>query len=206
MDSTVYNSAARRMAAEPPLRSPRLVTSQPRVTGQVRNASEAFEVHFTLVWRTLRRLGVRKDLLDDATQDVFLVVHRRWQAFEGRSQLKTWLLGIALRVASDYRRKQRRIQERFIPESEPVAIEHQDPERVYASRQAGQLLYQALDALKPQDREVLVLVDLEQSPVAEAAEALNVNVNTAYSRLRVARQKFEASLERQRKRESGGRK
>jgi len=43
-------------------------------------------------------------------------------------------------------------------------------------------------------RAIFVLVELEQMTVREAAEALGINFNTAYSRLRVARAAFEAAV------------
>src|SRR5262245_56928203 len=63
---------------------------------------------FAFVWRSLRALGVRPDLLDDAAQDAFLVVHRRLGEFEGRSTLRTWLFSIVEHVAFNYRRAVRR--------------------------------------------------------------------------------------------------
>ncbi len=56
------------------------------------------------MWRNLHRLGVPSLVLDEAVQDVFLVVHRRRDEFAGRSSLRTWIFGIVLRVAKDYRR------------------------------------------------------------------------------------------------------
>ena len=201
MSSAVQDSIAGRLTATRSEESRTATRDSSRVScTESLSVSEVFEEHFSLVWRTLRRLGVRADSLDDATQDVFLVVHRRWQDFEGRSQLRTWLLGITLKVASDFRKKQRRQTQQFVTEAEPMAVDHQTPERLYASRQAGELMYRVLDSLRPIERDILVLVDLEQTPVADAALALGVNVNTAYSRLRVARQKFEISLQRQQKR------
>ncbi|MER2562727.1 MAG: sigma-70 family RNA polymerase sigma factor [Myxococcaceae bacterium] len=47
-----------------------------------------------LVWRTLKRLGVREADLEDVAQEVFVVVHRRLPEFEGRSSIDTWLYGI----------------------------------------------------------------------------------------------------------------
>ena len=64
-----------------------------------------YEEHFAFVWRSMRRLGVPDRLLDDAAQDVFIVVHRRLGEFEGRSTLKSWLFAIARRVAHDHRRR-----------------------------------------------------------------------------------------------------
>ncbi len=64
----------------------------------------AYEEHFTFVWRCLRSLGVPHAQLDDAAQDVFLVVHRRLDSFEGSSSFRTWLFGIVRHVAFNQRR------------------------------------------------------------------------------------------------------
>src|SRR4029078_8518944 len=63
---------------------------------------------FEFVWRSLRRLGVRPEELDDAAQDVFIVSLRRRSEFRGQSSQRTWMFGIANNVAHEYRRKQRR--------------------------------------------------------------------------------------------------
>lgn len=63
---------------------------------------------FAFVWRSMRRLGVAPEAVPDAVQDVFVVVHRRLESFDESSTLKTWLFGIVLRVARDYRRTARR--------------------------------------------------------------------------------------------------
>ena len=52
---------------------------------------ETYDEYFDFVWVSLRRLGVAPAQLDDAAQDVFVVVHRRLHEFEFRSELKTWL-------------------------------------------------------------------------------------------------------------------
>src|SRR5262245_53713077 len=65
---------------------------------------EVYEEQFRFVWRSLRRLGVRESDVADAVQDVFIVVHRRLDEFEGRSKVSTWLYGICYRVARDRRR------------------------------------------------------------------------------------------------------
>src|SRR4051794_22631911 len=64
--------------------------------------------HAGFVFRVLRGMGVADSGVEDALQDVFVVVHRRLPEFDGRYSMRTWLFEIALRVASDHRRKQRR--------------------------------------------------------------------------------------------------
>ena len=62
-----------------------------------------YDTYFPYVWRSVQRLGVPAASTDDVAQEVFMVVHRRLAEFEGRSTLKTWLYGIALRVARAHR-------------------------------------------------------------------------------------------------------
>src|SRR6185369_14121679 len=69
---------------------------------------DIYREHFDFVWRSLRRMGVPPTSMDDAAQDVFLVVHRKLAGFQGRSSVKTWLFGIVARVAHDHRRSEKR--------------------------------------------------------------------------------------------------
>lgn len=163
------------------------------------SAEQAFELHFPMVWRSLRRLGVPEAALDDAVQDVFLVVHRRWNDFKNQSTRRTWIYGITLRVASEHGRRARREHQR-LSTTDPDLVSPESLgadwqlDRSQRQREAGQVLYTALNRLAESDRQILVLVDLEERSVVEAAEVLGVNLNTAYSRLRRARLHFEKAL------------
>jgi RNA polymerase sigma-70 factor (ECF subfamily) len=155
---------------------------------------QAFEQHFSMVWRSMRRLGVPESALDDAVQDVFLVLHRRWSDFQHQSSLSTWIYGILLRVASDHTRRARRERARWSPEVPELESSADSPDRLYQQREAALLLRLALEQLEDKERQMLVLIDLEERSVVEASEALGINLNTAYSRLRRARQSFEKAL------------
>jgi RNA polymerase sigma-70 factor (ECF subfamily) len=151
--------------------------------------------HFERVWRGLARLGVPASSIDDAVQDVFLVVHRRLAEFQGRSELKTWLYGIALRVAKDHRRGRTRHavgMARLASLDAPAPFE--DPLDSLERRQARDLVHEVLDSMEEPDREVLVLVELEGLSVREAATVLDVRIRTCQRRLRAARAAFDAAL------------
>lgn len=158
-----------------------------------------YEEHFDFVWRSLRRLGVRDALIDDAAQDVFVVVHKRLGDFEGRSSVKTWLFGVALRVARNYRRTAQRRDAEALPET--VADTHSPgPHEATAQAEAVRTLHALLDSLSDDRRAVFVMMELEQMSAPEVADALGVNLNTVYSRLRKARSEFETALTRHRAR------
>jgi RNA polymerase sigma-70 factor (ECF subfamily) len=148
---------------------------------------ELYATHFAFVWRILRTLGVAEAALDDAAQDVFVVVHRRLPEFEGRSAVTTWLFAIARRVAGSYRR--RRTTEALADELPGTA----DTFAAFSRAEAAATVLSILDTLDEDKRIVFALVELEQFSVPEASRILELNLNTAYSRLRLARQAFEAA-------------
>lgn len=158
-----------------------------------------YDDHFDFVWRSLRRLGVPESALDDAAQDVFVVVHRRLAEFEARSTLRTWLFGIALRVAQRHRRSAGKRAGEPLPEGlwDPDAL---GPEDATARAHAVRLLHAVLESLEHDRRVVFVMMDLEQMSAPEVSDALGVNLNTVYSRLRAARRDFDATLARLRAR------
>src|ERR1044071_899212 len=97
--------------------APALVVSSAEPHGAAQREFVAlFREHCDFVWRVLRTLGVAPDALDDALQEVFLVVHRRLPEFEGRSALNTWIYAIAYRVAQSQRRRARRARLESLPD------------------------------------------------------------------------------------------
>lgn len=177
-----------------------LRTAAPVPCAEVPPFAEVYETHFDFVWRSARRLGVPEANLEDVVQDVFVTVYRRLGDFEGRSQLKTWIFGILRHTVRDMRRSLRR------KPSEPLAHEPHDPHGLnphdaVAKGEAQRLLHSVLDALGDEQREIFVLCELEQLSAPEVARALEINVNTVYSRLRAARLDFEAALKRLRSRD-----
>lgn len=167
--------------------------------GSENRVQQLYAEHVTMVWRGLRRLGVQEASIEDAVQDVFLVAHRRLADFQGRSSIKTWLYGIVLRVAKDHRRAQARQAHKVerlaqllsvSPEGAPTPVG--EAER----REANQALHAILAELDEDEREVLILVDLEELPVREAAAVLNLHVRTCQRRLQAAHAAFEKQLAR----------
>lgn len=167
----------------------------PRLSASFRTV---YRDHFEMVWRALLRLGVPADHVEDAVQDVFLVVHRRDADFAGRSTLRTWIYGISVRVAKDHRRTQARHRQRllgFKRELKALAEPPSAPGRDAEQREAARLTQRVLNEMDEEERDVLVLVELEDLSIAEAAAALDLHVRTCQRRLRAARDHFEVLLE-----------
>lgn len=156
---------------------------------------EVYDAHVAFVWRVLAAMGLRDAQLEDAVQDVFLVVHRKLGEFEGRAAITTWLFAIARRVASTHRRKVTTDRDRHEPlVDDPIG--GSDTFAALSRAQAGARVRQILEGMDEQKRLVFVLVELEQQSVPEVAKMLELNLNTAYSRLRLARSEFEAAVAR----------
>lgn len=153
-----------------------------------------YREHHGFVWRTLRHLGVDPDRVDDALQDTFMVVHARLAGFEGRAALRTWLFEIARRVAARYRRTAAREAPRLcvLPEvAGPVPVDDS-----VELAEAAEILRVFLDDLDRDKSVVFIMAELEQWRVPEIAEALELNINTVYARLRAARKQLDRVVTR----------
>jgi RNA polymerase sigma-70 factor, ECF subfamily len=150
--------------------------------------------HFDLVWRTLRRLGVPVSDLDDAAQQVFLVVSRKLSAIESGRE-KPFIFQTALRVASDARRTVRRRREVF----DPTLLESVDcapgPEALTERKRARAMLDTVLDQMPLELRAVFVLFEIEELSSIEIGQLVGVPTGTVASRLRRARAAFQARVQ-----------
>lgn len=160
------------------------------------NVVALHDQHFDFVWRSLRRLGVAPADLEDAVQDVFVVVHRRLESFEQRASIKSWLFGIALRVAKVYRNRSSRQRALVAGDESLLVCQRGNPEERRAQMQAAEQVQVLLDELDDDKRAVFVLAELEHMPAPDIAAALGLPTNTVYSRLRLARAAFENGLKR----------
>jgi RNA polymerase sigma-70 factor (ECF subfamily) len=184
-----------------PAVGPKLDVERPAQERAALDVAAVYEQHFDFVWRTARRLGVRGAQIDDVVQEVFVIVHRSAAGFEGRSKLRTWLFAITRRVARDHFRSARRKPVELVGSEDPSDVTGRDPEAQVQALQGHRLLHALLDALDADKREVFVMVELEQMSMPEIAETLEINLNTAYARLRAARAAFEQALARHRARQ-----
>jgi RNA polymerase sigma-70 factor (ECF subfamily) len=149
--------------------------------------AEIFREHGKFVWRALRYLGVREADLDDVCQEVFLIAHRKLPQFEGRSSVRTWLYGIAVRCASTHRRRAH-VRREEPTESLPDQGHAPDQGSRVERAQSRARLRDALDQLDEDKRAVLVLYEIEELSMKEVAEAVGCPLQTAYSRLHKARE------------------
>jgi RNA polymerase sigma-70 factor (ECF subfamily) len=154
-----------------------------------RSFDALYEAHFDFVYRCLQRLGVRPATAEDAAQDTFVVLHRRLGDLRPDASERGFLFAIASRVARDYRRKQWRT--RTVPlAEEPPARDPGTPLEDLLNAEAARTIERFLATLSEGQRVVFMLMELEEMTAPEVAEALATKLNTVYSRLRLARERF----------------
>lgn len=163
-----------------------------------------YRQYFDFVWASARRLGVGEESIDDVVQEVFIVIHARLHTLERPDALRSWIYGVVRRTVSGHRRTERSKAGSAItlnPETEAASLRPTPSDLAEQSDQV-RLLYSLLDELDAPKREVFVLVEIDELSVPEAAAILGIPLNTAYSRLRIAREDFEAALGRRNARRS----
>ncbi|MEP7050937.1 MAG: sigma-70 family RNA polymerase sigma factor [Pseudomonadota bacterium] len=156
-----------------------------------------YEQQFDFVWTSVQRLGVDAGAVDDVVQEVFIVIHSRLHTLQHPEALRSWVYGVVRRTVSTYHRA-RRARAVVSATADGVEAESHGPTPfdVAQTNSDMQFVAKLLAELDEPRRELLALVDLHEMTVPEAAAALDMPLNTAYSRLRKARIAFEAALAR----------
>jgi RNA polymerase sigma-70 factor (ECF subfamily) len=156
---------------------------------------DIFEQHLDYVLRTLRCLGVGSADLEDVAHDVFLHLYRHLGDYDPARPLKPWLYAFIYRAARDFRLLARH-RETVSDDVGQYIDAGPRPDALVMRQQLQQLALRGLEALEPEERGVLVATTLDELTAPEIAEAMNIPLNTVYSRLRRARAKFEAAVDR----------
>jgi RNA polymerase sigma-70 factor (ECF subfamily) len=156
--------------------------------------------YFEFVWKCARAFGARADEIDDVVQDVFLVVQRRGADLKEERLARSWIYGIARRVVSSHRRQRRgRDAGGGEPDVDSLSSSQPSPFAAVERNAEVSVLLRLLDGLDERKREVFVLSEILEMNGNEIAETIGVPMNTVYSRLRAARQEFDAAVLRERK-------
>lgn len=175
-----------------------------RPTGRADGESDSvlarvYEAEFDFVCRSLYRLGVPHQDIEDIAHEVFLTFLHRLADYDATRPVRPWLFGIALRVSARHRQRSTRRQELAnAMRSNSDGVPREDAA-------AQQLVVQALHAVELDQRGVLIMHDIEGLSMPEIAEALSIPLNTGYSRLRLARERLTREVRRIAAREGGAR-
>lgn len=159
------------------------------------DAGAIFREQFRYVWNTLRRLGIHERDLEDMAHEVFVRVHDQLPLFDRSRPLRPWLFGVALGIATNYRRLARhRVQ--LMAEPPEVTDQTRRADESLEQNEQAMLVHEALQHVGLEQRAVLVLHELDGCPIPEVATTLGLTLNTAYSRLRLGREAFRSAFRR----------
>jgi RNA polymerase sigma-70 factor (ECF subfamily) len=148
--------------------------------------------HKRRVFGIAARFARERHALDDVAQETFLRAWRHLRRFRGDAPFEHWLARIAVRVCYDYLRRVRRDAVLTPLENlEVAAAENPAPE------QARELVAAALARLRPDERLVITLLELEERSVSEVAALTGWSVSKVKVRAFRARQALRKILERQ---------
>jgi RNA polymerase sigma-70 factor, ECF subfamily len=175
-----------------------LLVISTRDDARLLDVAKVHELHADFVWRSLQRLGTPSPELEDAFQEVFMVVQRRLGAFDYSAKVSTWLFAICARVAAAHRRRSLFRSSRWAEQEADMlpAASDEQPDDLLAATQARRTVVQILDRMDPKKRAVFVMFEIEELPSEEIARMLEVPVGTVFSRLHAARKQFQSILRR----------
>lgn len=148
-----------------------------------------YQAHIGYVWGSLRRLGVHPSDLADLSHDVFVVAWKQRAHMESSRPAKAWLFGVAFRIAAGHRRRSW-FRKRKDADVELVTAPGFNPEEHAVQRAELNRLHAALEQVPLKLRGVLLLHDFDEVPLKDIASALDLPLQTVYSRLALARKRF----------------
>ena len=150
--------------------------------------------HARAVLAQVRLVVGEPGLSEEILQDTMLAVWRGAGSFRGVSQVRSWIIAIALRQARDRLRRHRLavVADESVL-SEQAAADPGPEAQVLERAELGEVA-DAIRALSPGHREVLGLVFGADLTLAGAAEVLGVPVGTVKSRLAAARAALARSM------------
>lgn len=166
----------------------------------------AFEVLFKKyrdqVARLVYSISKQESLVDDVVQEVFLLVYRHLPKFRQQAAFKTWIYRITFNETLRQLNKAKKWQSLPEGEMEPanvpstlVIFESGDsPERVLINGQKRAIVQNALKAIKPAHRAILILYYLEDLSVQEIGQILEIPEGSVKSRLYYARHNLKNAL------------
>ena len=145
-----------------------------------------FERHKVRVYRYALRMVSHEQAAEDIVSEVFFEVWRRAASFEGRSQVSTWLLGIARNLALETlrRRSTESLDDRVARRIEDRA---DDPEVALQKNQQSAMIARCLKELSPIHREIIDLVYYHGKSINDLANILGIPRNTVKTRMFYAR-------------------
>jgi len=167
-----------------------LEPSTPEQTAFLERAVEQYgKATYNFAFRLTRNEADARDL----TQEAFIRVYRAWRSFKPGTSFLSWIYRIVTNLHRDeLRRRKGRYQEEIPEDNEPQAFGTgrplaENPIDDYVEAQMSEPVSKALAALAPEQRQIVVLADIEECSYQEIAEIVGCSIGTVRSRLHRAR-------------------
>ena len=189
--SSHYQTLALELLTQHPAQGSSVVESTRLPPGTLR---QLVQEHYDFIWRLLSRLGVVGAEVDDAAQQVFMVLVTRQDLSIKPGSERAFLYGVALRVAKEFRRKAQSSQNHVAPDPERLVDAAPDLEAVAARNQARRQLDRILERMPDSLKEAFILFEIEDLTVPQIAALLAIPTGTVASRLRRARAVFQTEV------------
>jgi len=159
--------------------------------------------HAAFIGRVLTRLVGPGPHVDDLIQETFIVAFRRRATYDRSCAERTWLYGIAARLAMRHRRGAGRwLRALGLFADEPSETITVHPDRELDRARAAAVVHDAVARIPFKQREVFVLYELEELEGAEIAALLGIPVNTVWTRLHHGRKRFADAMRKRVRREA----
>ena len=154
---------------------------------------DAFEALIALSMPKVRavvyRILLNDSDTDDITQDSFIAAYQKFDHFKGNSAFSTWVCQIAHNKALNHLRKFKR-QVEYKPEMLSEFSSLSNPAKVMIREENKTTMDQAIEALEPHLRSVLIMAVVEKRDIAEVATIAGCTQATVYWRIHRARQQL----------------
>lgn len=174
------------------------MTEQELVHSAQKGDTSAFgqlvEAHQSKIYSLCYRMTGNAEDAADLTQEVFLSAWRSLSRFQEQSSFGTWVYRMATNASIDFLRREKRRQVLSMTMEEDseerqaqVPDERYSPHRLLEQKEARQAVVDALAALSPEHRQVLVLREMEGLSYQEVGQLLDLEEGTVKSRIARAR-------------------
>ncbi|HGY56293.1 MAG TPA: sigma-70 family RNA polymerase sigma factor [Caldithrix abyssi] len=170
-------------------------------SGQIEAYRYLVEKYKTRAYHTALMFTKNRDDALDLSQEAFVHAYRAIDRFDPQKNFYTWFYRILKNLCINYvnhKRNTRKVKEQIGRDkvTDFTGNSADNPEQIFEQNERSQLLWNALNALKDNDREIIILKDFDGMSYAEIADTLGIPAGSVMSRLYYARQRLLRKLEK----------
>ncbi len=138
---------------------------------------------FNVIFQVVRDRALAEDILEET----FLKAFKYIKSFKGESRLLTWLYRIAMNIAKEELKKEKRVELTKIPQDENIPAE-------FTLDEKKKIIWEGLSHLSTEDREIITLIDIQGLPYDDVSYVLGIPEGTVKSRIARARDRLREEI------------